>query len=54
VARYTIYLDDETEVLVQHLRMTDEKMSSYVQRMIREVGKAHGLEVETIIRIVQK
>jgi len=54
MAKYSIFLDKETEALILHLRMPDEKMSTFIQRMIKEAGKAHGLEVETIIQVTQK
>jgi len=54
MAKYSIFLDKETEALILHLRMENEKMSRFIQRMIKEVGKIHGLEVETIIQVTKK
>jgi len=52
MAKYSIFLDKESEMLMQHLIMLKESRSAFIQRMIREAGEARGLFVET--RVIQK
>lgn len=49
----SIYIDDETALLVKHMKMLDESMSAFVQRMIREAADARGLYIEPA-KVVQK
>lgn len=47
----SIYLDAETEFLMDELRHEGEGVSEFIQRAIREAGAAQGIVVVTKVTI---
>jgi hypothetical protein len=48
--KYSIYLDRDAVMMMNHIRFKGESMSSFIQRLIFETGRSRGLEVVTIVR----
>jgi len=47
MSKHSISLDQETELLMQHMKLADEKLSHFLQRMVKEAAQRKGLVVET-------
>ena len=51
MSQHKLSLDDESQMLLDHLKKANESVSQAISRILRENAAAKGYGVETVVRI---